>query len=212
MHDWIALTGDIGTVLFALAVLFITYVALARKRIVPVIGSIRGWMYAHIVSAIASFFLVSIHSGNYFAWFKRQGARLNEFPDRTVADVVPHVAFLNSFIFLVVIVSGLVGATMATLWNYIFNLMFDHGLKRFTGTTRKTLKLRFLHAISFEFGLMLALLPVIAWWLDIGLLEALVVDIAFVVFYLVYAFVFTWCYDTVFPDNDAGPASANQTR
>src|SRR5690554_7806366 len=52
-----------------------------------------------------------------------------------------------------------IGATMATLWNYIFNLMFDHGLKRFTGTTRKTLKLRFLHAISFEFGLMLAFLP-----------------------------------------------------
>ena len=105
-----------------------------------------------------------------------------------------------------------IGATMATLWNYIFNLMFDHGLKRFTGTTRKTLKLRFLHAISFEFGLMLAFLPVIAWWLDIGLLEALIVDIAFVVFYLVYAFVFSWCYDTVFPDNDAGPASANQIR
>ncbi len=112
MHDWIALTGDVGTILFALAVLFITYVALARKRIVPVIGSIRGWMYAHIVSAIASFFLVSIHSGNYFAWFKRQGARLNQYPDRAIGDVVPHVAFLNSFVFLVVIVSGLVGATI----------------------------------------------------------------------------------------------------
>lgn len=99
-------------------------------------------------------------------------------------------------------VLGVIGATMATVWNYLFNLMFDHGLKRWTGSTRKSLGMRFLHAISFELGLMLAFLPVIAWWMDIGLLEALVVDIAFVVFYLVYAFVFTWCYDTLFPDND----------
>lgn len=99
-------------------------------------------------------------------------------------------------------VLGVIGATMATFWNYLFNLMFDHGLKRWTGSTRKSLGMRFLHAISFELGLMLAFLPVIAWWMDIGLLEALIVDIAFVVFYLVYAFVFTWAYDTIFPDRE----------
>ncbi|WP_328188933.1 PACE efflux transporter [Marinobacter sp. OP 3.4] len=99
-------------------------------------------------------------------------------------------------------VLGVIGATMATFWNYLFNLMFDHGLKRWTGSTRKSLGMRFLHAISFELGLMLAFLPVIAWWMDIGLLEALIVDIAFVIFYLVYAFVFTWAYDTIFPDRE----------
>lgn len=100
-------------------------------------------------------------------------------------------------------VLGVVGATMATLWNYVFNLVFDHGLKRFTGSTRKTVPVRFVHAISFELGLMMAFLPVISWWMGIGLLEALIVDIAFVLFYLVYAFVFTWCYDTIFPDTDS---------
>lgn len=106
-------------------------------------------------------------------------------------------------------VLGAIGATMATTWNYLFNLMFDHGLKRWTGSTRKSLGMRFIHAISFELGLMLAFLPIIAWWMEIGLLEALLVDIAFVLFYLVYAFIFTWCYDTVFPDNDArGQAKA----
>lgn len=99
---------------------------------------------------------------------------------------------------------GVVGATMATAWNYVFNLAFDHGLKRLTGSTRKTLPVRFVHAISFELGLMLAFLPVIAWWMGIGLIEALIVDVAFVLFYLVYAFVFTWCYDSVFPDLDTG--------
>lgn len=99
-------------------------------------------------------------------------------------------------------VLAIIGATMATVWNYVFNLGFDHALKRLTGSTRKSIRTRFLHAISFEFGLMLAFLPVIAWWLSIGIFEALLVDIAFVLFYLVYAFVFTWCYDTVLPDND----------
>ncbi|WP_286221992.1 PACE efflux transporter [Marinobacter apostichopi] len=101
-------------------------------------------------------------------------------------------------------VLGVIGATMATVWNYVFNLAFDHGLKRLTGSTRKTLPVRFIHAISFELGLMIAFLPVIAWWMGIGLIEALIVDVAFVLFYLVFAFVFTWCYDIVFPDPDTG--------
>jgi uncharacterized membrane protein len=100
-------------------------------------------------------------------------------------------------------VLGLIGATLATVWNYIFNLGFDHTLKRLTGSTRKSLKLRVLHAFSFELGLLMAFLPIIAWWIGIGLLEALLVDVSFALFYLVYAFVFTWSYDTIFPDTDA---------
>lgn len=100
-------------------------------------------------------------------------------------------------------VLGLIGATLATAWNYIFNLGFDHTLKRLTGSTRKSLKLRVLHAFCFELGLLMAFLPIIAWWIGIGLLEALLVDVSFALFYLVYAFVFTWSYDTIFPDTDA---------
>ena len=39
----------------------------------------------------------------------------------------------------------------------------------------------------------------IAVYLDIGLWQALVMDLAFVVFYLVYAFGFNWGYDQLFP-------------
>ncbi|MDO6825393.1 PACE efflux transporter [Marinobacter sp. 1_MG-2023] len=99
-------------------------------------------------------------------------------------------------------VLGLIGATLATTWNYIFNLGFDHTLKKLTGSTRKSFKVRILHAFSFELGLLIAFLPIIAWWMGIGLLEALLVDVSFALFYLVYAFVFTWCYDTIFPDPD----------
>ncbi|WP_417521895.1 PACE efflux transporter [Marinobacter sp.] len=120
---------------------------------------------------------------------------------------VPLAAFAFGYSLEKTGVLGLIGATLATVWNYIFNLGFDHALKRFTGSTRKSIKLRFLHALSFELGLLMAFLPIIAWWMEIGLLEALLVDVSFAVFYLVYAFVFTWCYDTIFPDTDAAPSS-----
>jgi uncharacterized membrane protein len=51
------------------------------------------------------------------------------------------------------------------------------------------------------------LVPLIAWWLGIGLWEALVMDLALVVFFLVYTFAFNWAFDAVFglPDS-ARPA------
>lgn len=120
---------------------------------------------------------------------------------------VPLAAFAFGYSLEKTGVLGLIGATLATMWNYLFNLGFDHALKRLTGSTRKSFKLRLLHALSFETGLLMAFLPIIAWWMGIGLLEALLVDVSFALFYLVYAFVFTWCYDTVFPDTDATPSS-----
>lgn len=120
---------------------------------------------------------------------------------------VPLAALIFHFPLKETGVLGLIGATLATGWNYLFNLGFDHGLKRLTGSTHKTLKIRLIHAISFETGLMIAFLPIIAWWMEISLLDALIVDVAFVVFYLVYAFIFTWCYDVVFPDNDEPESS-----
>lgn len=96
-------------------------------------------------------------------------------------------------------VVALVGTVIATAWNYGFNLGFDRLLQRLRGDSRKTLTLRLVHAALFELGLMAILLPFVAWYLGIGLWEALMLDLAFVAFYLVYAFVFNWVYDLVFP-------------
>lgn len=94
---------------------------------------------------------------------------------------------------------ALLGATVATAWNYIFNLLFDHALNRWRGDPRKTLPLRIAHAVLFEATLLILLLPLFAWWLNVSLAEALVMEVAFAAFYMVYAFVFTWGYDTLFP-------------
>lgn len=103
-------------------------------------------------------------------------------------------------------VIGIGGATLAMLWNYIYNYGFDRLMQRWRGTTLKTLPLRVLHAILFELGLLLALLPLIAWYLGITLWQALVMDIAFALFYMVYAFVFNLAYDRVYPIPAPNPA------
>lgn len=105
-------------------------------------------------------------------------------------------------------VIGIGSATAATLWNFLFNLFFDKAMHRNLGHTRKTWSLRFLHAALFELGLMLILVPPIAWYLGIGLMEAVVMDLAIVAFYMTYAFVFNVVYDRVFPIPEKGPACA----
>ncbi|SFA68725.1 Uncharacterized membrane protein [Poseidonocella pacifica] len=91
------------------------------------------------------------------------------------------------------------GATAATTWNYVFNLVFDHILNWRRGNTRKTLPLRIVHAVLFEVTLIVFLLPIFAWWLDASLLTVLMMELSFAIFYMIYAFVFTWGYDTLFP-------------
>ena len=96
------------------------------------------------------------------------------------------------------------GATTATAWNYFFNLGFDHFLRWRRGNIRKTLFLRVVHATLFEATLLVLFLPIFAWWLDISLADALVMEISFAAFYMVYAFVFTWGYDILFPPQKTG--------
>lgn len=96
-------------------------------------------------------------------------------------------------------VVGVVSATVATAWNYVYNLGFDHMMQKFRGSTRKTLALRVAHTVLFELGLLIVLLPFIAWYLGVTIWNALVMDISFALFYLVYAFLFNLAYDRIFP-------------
>ena len=94
---------------------------------------------------------------------------------------------------------GVVSATLATVWNFAYNTIFDIALHRMTGSTLKSLRARILHAVTFEVGLLIVLLPFIAWYLGVTLWQALVMDLACAAFYVVYAFVFNLAYDRLFP-------------
>lgn len=96
-------------------------------------------------------------------------------------------------------VVAVVSATVAMIWNYIFNLVFDHAMLRLFLEVGKTLLARIVHAALFEIGLLCLLVPFIAWYLSVSLWQAFVMDVALAGFYLVYAFGFNWCYDIVFP-------------
>lgn len=96
-------------------------------------------------------------------------------------------------------VIGIGSAMAATAWNYVYNLGFDHAMQRWVGHTRKSIGLRVAHAVLFEAGLLLILMPPIAWYLGITLLQAFVMDVAIAAFYVAYAFVFNLAYDRIFP-------------
>ena len=96
-------------------------------------------------------------------------------------------------------VVAIVSTTIAMLWNYGFNLGFDHSMLWLANDVRKTPSIRIVHAALFEAGLLCLLVPFIAWYLDVSLWHAFIMDIALAGFYLVYAFGFNWCYDIVFP-------------
>lgn len=84
---------------------------------------------------------------------------------------------------------------VAMSWNVIFNTLFER-MERHYGWTR-TFAVRSMHAIVFEIGLILAVVPLAAWWLDISLVRAFVLDIALVLFFLPYTMVYNWVYDVV---------------
>ncbi|MEE5101136.1 multidrug/biocide efflux PACE transporter [Pseudomonas alliivorans] len=84
-------------------------------------------------------------------------------------------------------------STVAMLWNMIYNALFDR-LRARTGFAM-SLTTRALHALGFEGGLILAVVPLAAWWLSISLFEAFVLDIGLLLMFLPYTMLFNWAYD-----------------
>jgi uncharacterized membrane protein len=82
---------------------------------------------------------------------------------------------------------------LAMTWNVIFNALFDK-IERRLGLVR-TFRVRAVHAVAFEAGLILTVVPLAAWWLNISLLDAFLLDIGVVLFFLPYTFLFNLGYD-----------------
>jgi len=66
-------------------------------------------------------------------------------------------------------VIGIASATIATLWNFVYNVGFDRAMLSLRGTLHKTLAIRVAHTFLFEAGLVLMLIPMIAWYLGLSL-------------------------------------------
>ena len=93
---------------------------------------------------------------------------------------------------LAIVVSG-----VAVLWNYLYNTLFESWERR-QQIMARTLRIRTLHTLGFERGLLIFCLPIYMYWFSVGPWEAFLMETTLVVFFLVYTFVFTFIFDKIF--------------
>ena len=94
-------------------------------------------------------------------------------------------------------VMAVVASALAIMWNLGFNALFERWEARQTVKGRSIVR-RIVHAIGFEGGLALMLIPLMAWWFGISLWEATVMEAGLLVFFLVYTYLFNWSFDRAF--------------
>ncbi|MDH2896100.1 MULTISPECIES: PACE efflux transporter [Rahnella] len=90
---------------------------------------------------------------------------------------------------------SVISAITATIWNYIFNKIFDAIQRRFA--FERNFTVRILHAVIFEIVLVLSLTPVAMFLLDLSLAKAFMVEIGLIFVFLPYTLVFNWTYDYI---------------
>lgn len=87
--------------------------------------------------------------------------------------------------------------TIAVTWNFIYNILYEKWEARQSSHIR-TVKRRVGHAIGFQLTLVLFLIPLISWWMDISLVAAFWLDVAFIIIIPIYTFIFNWSFDKLF--------------
>lgn len=88
-------------------------------------------------------------------------------------------------------------STIAMLWNWLWNLLFEAWEKR-QATRGRGVARRIAHAVGFELGLVVLLVPLFAWLLKLTLGEALLYNVGLVAFFVFYGFAFNLVFDRVF--------------
>ncbi|MDS7968490.1 PACE efflux transporter [Acinetobacter sp. V117_2] len=87
--------------------------------------------------------------------------------------------------------------TIAVTWNFIYNILYEKWEARQENKSR-TVKRRIGHAIGFQITLVMFLIPLIAWWMNISLVAAFWLDVAFIIIIPIYTFIFNWTFDKLF--------------
>jgi uncharacterized membrane protein len=93
--------------------------------------------------------------------------------------------------------AAVASSAIAFIWNFIFNYAFEAWEARQT-TRGRNWQRRVAHAIGFEGGLVVLLVPMFAWWLNISLWQALVLDLGLLLFFMVYTYAYNLAFDRVF--------------
>ncbi|WP_436858783.1 multidrug/biocide efflux PACE transporter [Citrobacter tructae] len=86
-------------------------------------------------------------------------------------------------------------ATTAMIWNIIYNALFDRFWPAHLVT--RTAKIRAFHALGFECGFIVIGVNIVAFVLNVSLLQAFTLEIGFFLFFLPYTLFYNWAYDTL---------------
>ena len=91
----------------------------------------------------------------------------------------------------------LFAASLALGWSFVFNSLFERWEARQMRRGR-SLGRRSAHAILFEGGLVVILVPITAWWLKVGLWQAIAYEAGLIGLFILYTYLFTWGFDKIF--------------
>lgn len=114
-----------------------------------------------------------------------------------VAVVAPTLAWVFDSPPLSALALTLATSAVALAWNYVYNALFERWEARQAVRGRSAAR-RLAHSAGFELGLVVLLVPLIAWWLDVTLWQALLADLGLMAFFFFYTMTFTWAFDRVF--------------
>ncbi|MDR0277136.1 MAG: PACE efflux transporter [Paucimonas sp.] len=92
---------------------------------------------------------------------------------------------------------SLIISTVAVSWNMLYNHAFER-IERTLKNRERTFGRRVIHAVGFEGGLTIMLVPLVSYWLGISLIQGLMTNLALFVFFFFYAFAFQWGFDRLF--------------
>ncbi|MDI1259000.1 PACE efflux transporter [Aquabacterium sp.] len=93
--------------------------------------------------------------------------------------------------------AAVASSAIALVWNLIYTSAFEYWEARQAKKGRGLLR-RAVHALGFELGLVVLLVPLFAALLGLSLWDAFVYDLGLMVFFMVYTFLFNLGFDHVF--------------
>ena len=91
---------------------------------------------------------------------------------------------------------SVLAATIALGWSFAFNTLFEAWEARQAVRGRSRAR-RIAHALLFEGGLVMMLLPIMAWWLQVSLWQALVYEAGLILVFIAYTYLFTLGFDRI---------------
>lgn len=92
---------------------------------------------------------------------------------------------------------AIASSIIAVVWNTIFTTIFELWEAR-QPVRGRSVKRRVVHTLIFQVGLVVMLVPLMAWWLEMSLRDTLIMQIGIILFFLVYTFAFNCVFDYIF--------------